>query len=78
MNKPAVSRAELVAYATELLSDAMNEGFVEPIVLIECVQYATKPTLLAALRALSLVDETGQVEILQFAQRLTRQGRTLN
>jgi hypothetical protein len=78
MNKPAVSRAELVAYATELLSDAMKEGFVEPIVLIECVQYATKPTLLAALRALSLVDETGQVEILQFAQRLTRQGRTLN
>jgi len=78
MSNSAVSRAELVAYATELLTEAMNDGFIEPIVLIECVQYATKPTLLTALRAISLVDEMGQVEILQLAQRLSRQGRPLN
>jgi hypothetical protein len=78
MSRSGVTRAELVAYATELLTDAMNDGFVEPIVLIECVQYATKPTLLSALRAISLLDESGQAEILQLAQRLSRQARPLN
>ncbi|MET0427601.1 MAG: hypothetical protein ABW026_03810 [Microvirga sp.] len=78
MNRSAISREDLVAYATELLSDAMNDGFVEPIAMIECIQYATKPTLLATLRAISLVDEAVQEEILQFAQWLSSRNRKLN
>lgn len=69
--KSAAKEKKLIAYALELLTEAMNDGYVEPIVIIECMQYATKPVLLAAMRTLSALDENLQKEIISLARQLS-------
>lgn len=71
--KSAVKENELIAYAADLLTEAMNDGLVEPLAMIECMQFATKPVLLAAMRTLSPLDEGLQKEIISLALQLSGQ-----
>lgn len=78
MSRSDIPRAELVAYAVEMITDALNEGIVDPVAMIECLQFATKPTLLATLRSLALADEKTQREMLDLVRRLSKPDQSLN
>jgi hypothetical protein len=68
---PVVTQSDLIAYTRELLTAAMNDGYIKPVDLVECVQFAARPALLAVMRALASLDESAQVEMVGFVRRLT-------
>jgi hypothetical protein len=68
-----VTQSDLIAYVKDLLGSAMDDGYLEPIQVIECLQFAARPALLVVMRALSSFDESAQLEIIDFARRLTGQ-----
>jgi hypothetical protein len=70
---PVVTQSELIAYVKDLLGSAMDDGYLDPIQVIECMQFAARPSLLIVMRALSSFDESAQLEIIGFARRLKGQ-----
>jgi hypothetical protein len=68
---PVVTQSDLIAYTRELLTAAMNDGYIKPVDVVECVQIAARPALLVVLRALASLDESAQVEMVGFVRRLT-------
>jgi hypothetical protein len=69
--KPTLDRDELIAYATDLLTEAMRDGLIEPVAMIECSHFAAKPTLLDAMRAVAPLDPEAQMKVMVFARRLS-------
>lgn len=69
--KSETNRADLIEYAVDILTEALQEGYVEPVALIECVHSAAKPTLLATIRAVASLSPTAQLQVISFAQELS-------
>jgi hypothetical protein len=69
--KRMLDRDELIAYAADVLTEAMKDGLVEPVAMIECSHFATKPTLLDAMRAVAPLDTEAQIRVMSFARRLS-------
>lgn len=63
------NRTELIEYAIDVLTEALQEGYVEPVTLIECVRNATKSKVLAALRAVASLSPSDQFQVISLLQR---------
>jgi hypothetical protein len=65
------TRDDLIAYATDIVTEALKDGHIEPTALIECVLYAGKPEMLTAIRALAALDPSAQLMAISFVRGLS-------
>ena len=68
---PKVSEADIVSYAEDLVLEALHTGYVDPILLVECVHYAAEPEVIAFTRSFASLDGTARAEVMRIVQALS-------
>ena len=68
---PETRTPEWARYAEELVSQALQGGYVHPALLLECLHYAVEPELLAVIRAVAELDPGQRLVVMGYARRLS-------
>ena len=66
-----VSEGDVISYAEDLVCEALRTGYVDPILLVECVHYAAEPEVIAFTRSFASLDETDRAEVMRVVQALS-------
>ena len=66
-----LSEADVISYAEDLVCEALHTGYVDPILLVECVHYAAEPDLIAFTRSFASLDESARAEVTRIVQALS-------
>jgi hypothetical protein len=64
-SRSEISRAELIAYVEDMVSDALHSGLVEPLTGLEFFLYAARPDAIQTVRAALATMPSGQSELLK-------------
>lgn len=54
--------------AEQIVMEALNKGFVDPTLVLECIYYAAETDLLLLMRAFAGLDTPSRVRILNYAR----------
>ena len=75
MPQDGITESDLRAYAKEVVSQALEEGYIAPVPLLECLHYGARPELLAVMRAVARLDPAAWLRVARFATKLRAEAK---
>lgn len=73
-----LSRAALVAYVEDMVSEALESGTIDPVGGLECFLHAIDPKMVIALREFTALEPAIREEVLKTARLLAAKQNTGN